>query len=195
MAGEFAQRAAEIGSVALIECRQAFGEGHQPMLAGSRLGVDPEFAGERVQADAVVLAQRDGGERQSDAEPGADARRILEVHAARPVHQQVDRQVLVFLEDAHEQAPQAPVDVPVDGPQVVAGDVGLEVGELQPETPVAGGLLGGPPVPHQAPGMDAERLQRGQELRVEEFGERRGFGHGSVPRRCGPVRRRPRGAG
>ena len=187
---QLAQGSGEVRAVALVEHREAFGEGHQPVLAGGGPGVDAQDAGEREQAHAVVLAEGDGRQRQGDPEPGTDPRRLFQVHAARPIHEQVDGQVAAFLEDAHEKPPQTPVDVPVDGPQVVPRHVGFEVRELEPEAPVPGCLLRRPTIPGHPARMQAERLQRRQEVGVEQFGKCGRASHGTsvgdglVPSRC-----------
>ncbi|GAB7551008.1 hypothetical protein NRB_05040 [Novosphingobium sp. 11B] len=52
------------------------------------------------------------------------------------------RNVLPFLEHAHEQATQAAIGIPVDPAQIVARHVGLEIGEIEPLPPRRAALFG-----------------------------------------------------
>jgi hypothetical protein len=82
---------------------------------------------------------------------------LAEVHRAAGVDQHVDVQVLLFQEHLEEQPVEPGVGVPVDEPQVVAGDVVAEVGELDalPFPPA-------PPLPFHPPTKDlaADQLHR-----------------------------------
>src|SRR6185437_10958662 len=95
-------------------------------------------------------------------------------HRGADVDQQIDRQVLVFLEQAHRAALEPAEEIPVQVAQVVAGRVVAMVGELEPGPDA-------PAAPHavRAPGGRAadgerQRFELAQESRVESaLGRRR----------------------
>jgi hypothetical protein len=120
--------------------------------------------------DAVVLAEADRGERERAAQAGLGARRILEVRALRNVAQQIERQVLEFFEQPQEHAPQAPVHVPIDAAQIVAGRVRAVVLELDAAALVARALLGEQTARRDALGDDAQVLERREKTRVAQLG-------------------------
>ena len=97
------------------------------------------------QADRVMLAERGRRQRQHRLHRRADARRRFDEHAARHVEQEINGQILPLLEHPHERLAEPRIDVPVDRAQVVARDIGLEVGEIGPLTARRGPLVGKPP--------------------------------------------------
>jgi hypothetical protein len=97
-----------------------------------------------------------------------------EPHRRRAVEQEVDRQILLFLVQAHEQATEAVIHVPVDGTDVVAGHVVTVIGELDTAALLLAAALGaGAPAEHPA-AHEREHLELALELVVEELHRVRG---------------------
>src|SRR5205085_3627732 len=92
-----------------------------------------DAVGEVDQADAVVVVQ--GGEGEQGGQLGDDLAHRLAAGAAaeagRGVHEEQDGQLALLDVPLEERLAHAGGDVPVDGPDVVAGLVGADVGEGQ----------------------------------------------------------------
>ncbi len=84
-------------------------------------------------------------------------------------------QILFFEEQLEKQLVQPGIQVPVDQPQVIAGDVAAEIGKLD-----ALAFAFAPPLafhspPKNLPGYQFQSLQLGQQRRREKFSS--GSGH------------------
>ena len=128
--------------------------------------------GERHHENAVEIDQRDVGQRRRQLPGEIELAAAAEAHAVRAIEQDVDVQVLLFLEALEQQVAVAGVDVPVEIPEVVAGRVLAVVGELDPAAE-----LHRPPLREERTAEHALRDQREVfETRQEVGGEQ---GHGS----------------
>src|SRR5690606_37907706 len=98
---------------------------------------------------------------------------VAEPHRARAIDDEVDAEIFFLFVQAHEQAPEALVDVPVDVAEVVAGGVVAVVGELD----AAALLLRAPLGPHAAgehpPADDRQGLELALEIVAKQLGSLR----------------------
>jgi hypothetical protein len=123
-----------------------------------------------------VLIQRHGRQSQGGALGRVNARGLFDVEAARAVDQNIDRHVLALFEHPDEDLAQAPIDVPVDGAQIVAGDIGFEVRELRALTARIGALFGQTPALLRPRDPQGEGLEPRQEAGIEQGLEAQRFG-------------------
>jgi hypothetical protein len=134
----------------------------------------PGAFGEGMHGGAVALLQHDVGEsgdtlqgRDPAGACGVASRRML--HAARCVEQEVDREVFVLEEEPQEELVEALVEMPVDRPEVIARGVGAHVGELDARAARFGTLLRVAARGGDLPRPDAEGIEAGEEIGVEEL--------------------------
>ena len=127
--------------------------------------------------DAIEVREADVRERGENAFRVPELGAVAERHRARRVEHEVDREVLFFLEEAHEELVELLVDVPVEATEVVTGLVLAVVGELDTGAGLFGAAFGAHPPRHAAPADEGEHLQFALELVVEELvvGDRRRF--------------------
>ena len=94
-----------------------------------------ERATERENGDAIQMREADVAQR------GRNPARLVELgrlgHRSRRVDEQIDRQVLLLVEQTQEQPVQTLIGLPVDVPEVVARRVLPVIGELEPAATLA----------------------------------------------------------
>jgi len=79
---------------------------------------------------SVPMAEPDVTERRGDLLGHVQLGRTAKTHRFAGVDQRVEVQIFLFQEHLQEQLVESSVEVPVDQPQVIAGDVIAEIGEL-----------------------------------------------------------------
>ncbi len=121
--------------------------------------------------DADAVEVREGDVRQGGGDPlgVAQLRRRAEAHRPGAVDEDVDREVLFFLEEPQEQSPVPLVDVPVEVAEVVARGVLAVVGELDAAAGLLRAALGAGATRVEAARDDREVFELSLELLVEEL--------------------------
>ncbi len=119
---------------------------------------------ERLDPHAVGPHQADEAERRRQLLRVVELRRLAKVHRPAGVDEHVEVQILLFEEELHDQLVEPGVEIPIDRPQVVAGDVGAEIGELDAlPLALAPPLALHPPAKHLA-GHQLQSLELGQQV-------------------------------
>ena len=132
---ELREGAAEIRVAGRLHLLEQVEDAKDPALAAARHRFVVQAGAERQNRHAIQVREADV------AEPGDDASRLVEFrrldHRPAGVEKQVDRQVLLFVEQPEQQPVQALVGLPVDVAEVVAGRILAVIGELQPAPALA----------------------------------------------------------
>jgi hypothetical protein len=129
---------------------------------------------EGVYGHALEVRQADVRQRGRDLDRQPQLRRRSESHRGAGVHQQVQRQLFVLLEQPHERALEPAVEVPVEAAQVVPRRVRPVIRELEASAAAAGPALAPPEPARDALRDDRESLELAQEPLVEAAGLGRG---------------------
>ena len=90
----------------------------------------PSPLAERQDRQPIEMREPDVAERRRDPPRHVELRRLR--HRSAGVEHQVDRQILLLVEEPQQQPVQALVGLPVDVAEVVAGGVRPVIGELEP---------------------------------------------------------------
>jgi hypothetical protein len=109
---------------------EQFEDAEDAALATARLRLVAKFHVERKNGHAIEV-------RQADVTQGrGDPPRLIELpglaHRLAAVDEEIDRQVLLFVEQPEQQPAQPLVGLPVDVAEIVTGRIPAMVGELQP---------------------------------------------------------------
>src|SRR5262249_44365123 len=84
---------------------------------------------ERQDRDAIEMGQTDVAERRRDAARLIELRRLA--HRLARIDEEINRKVLLLVEQSQEQLAESLVGLPVDLPEIVAGRVAAVIRELE----------------------------------------------------------------
>src|SRR5262249_37734322 len=118
---------------------------------------------------AIEVRETDVGEGRGEALRVPELSAAAESHRCGAVDDDVDRQVLLFLVEAHEEAPEPLVYVPVEITEVVAGHVVAVIGELDARSALLGPALRAHATREDATTDDREVVELALEVVVEKL--------------------------
>ena len=175
------QRVTQIGSPGRLQPAEKLEHFEDALFAPRRVHRRGDALAHRRDRDAIEVREGDVRERGGDLLRIAELLAVAEPHRGRGVDDDVDREVLFFLEEAHCELVEALIEVPIEVPEVVSFGVVAVIDELD-----ATAALLRLPLGLRAPGEDALRDDRevfelALELVVEEVVVRAGRGGLSLP--------------
>ena len=170
-----AQRRLQIGAAACAQPLEETQRGPHLGLAATHRQFMRDAVGPGHDAHAVVVDQRQIGQRRGDPPREIELRRLADAHRGTGVEEHVHRQVGLLLEQAQQQPVESEVDAPVEMLGVVTRRVRSEVGEHHAAAGATRAVRAAQVARHRPPGEHGEMLQTAQEIVAEQ---RRGVGHG-----------------
>lgn len=150
------------------EALQALASAHGPEL------LDATGVVEACGGEAVLVDQGDVSQGHGQAIGKDEFGRRTDVHGRRTVEDEDDGEVFLFAEEFDEESVESCVDVPIDVSEVVAGDVGAEVFELDALPALLGTALAREFAGENLAADHVETIETAHDLRGKEFIERLG---------------------
>ena len=123
----------------------------------------------RDDAHAIEIREPDVRERGTDALRVPELSSAAEAHRRAGVDDEIDGEVLLFLEEAQEQSVEALVDVPIEIADVVARLVIAVIGELDAAAALLGAPFGAHAPTENPPAHDGEVVELSLKLVVEQL--------------------------